>query len=165
MAEPLVIILAQQFRQLLLERDQAAVREMTLRWLEVEKALEGQILSLAETLTAEKEAGRSISQSKLYRLRRYQRLLAQTQAEMAKYNAKAEVLIDQAAVDSAITGLQDSLALLEATASSTGPVDIVFDRLGVEAAQNIAAIARRRHCLRYCRRRWVHSALPRPRCR
>lgn len=80
----------------------------------------------------------------LAKLQRYVRLLAQAQAEIERFTGKvATPIIDQLLADSAYAGLQNSLALIDAAISSGGGdvIDFTFDRLGIEAVQNIVAIA------------------------
>lgn len=80
----------------------------------------------------------------LAKLQRYVRLLAQTQAEIERFTGQtATPVIEQLLADSATAGLQNSLALIDAAVSSGGGdiINFGFDRLGVEAVQNIVAIA------------------------
>lgn len=87
---------------------------------------------------------RELKAWQLAKLQRYVRLLAQVQAEIERFTGKvATPIIDQLLADSALAGLQNSLALIDAAISSGGGdvIDFSFDRLGIEAVQNIVAIA------------------------
>jgi SPP1 gp7 family putative phage head morphogenesis protein len=144
MADPLVVQLANDFRQRLRNRDVVLTQEMGRRWLAVEERLWADMLALAESMAAEKEAGRSISRSKLFRFERYQQLLAQAQAELSRFNATAGREIERAALANVLDGLDDGLTLIDGAVRPYGErgVSIVLDRLGIEAAENVAALAR-----------------------
>lgn len=137
MAEPLVVRLAAEFRERLAERDSSLTGEMARRWLSVEAALQAEMLALAEQVADRQAAGLPIGQSQLFRLERYQSLLAQVQEQLTRFDAVSQ--IDRAVVANVLAGLDESVGLIEASA---GTVAIRFDRLGVEAAENITAIAR-----------------------
>lgn len=144
MPEPLVVQLANDFRQRLAGADASLTQEMGRRWLAVEERLWADMLRLAEAMAAEKEAGRAISQSKLFRFERYQTLLIQLEDELRRFNVTAERAIERTALANAIDGLDDGLALIDGAVRPFGErgVRLAFDRLGIEAAENVAALAR-----------------------
>ena len=112
------------------------------------RALQGQMEALAEQVQALYRADTAQSKrrlrNRLYRLQRYQSLLAQVQAELSRYGDDAGRQIQSEARWAAGQGLRDALALMEATVKPFGGSiqNLVFDRLGVEAVENITAIAR-----------------------
>lgn len=144
MAEPLVVSLANEFRQELLAREASAVAAMARRWLAIEAAIETEVLQLAEDLAAERDAGKSFSTWKLYRMLRYQRLLLQLQELLSAFNVRSEGEIGTTAAQNALQGLQDAITMIDAAIIDAGgqAVQVAFDRLGSEAAENIAALAR-----------------------
>lgn len=80
----------------------------------------------------------------LARLQRYIRLLEQVRQEFEKYTGQtARPIIETLKNDAALSGIQQALTMIDATISSAGgsAVDLTFDRLGIEAVQNITAIA------------------------
>jgi hypothetical protein len=80
----------------------------------------------------------------LAKLQRYVRLLAQVQQEIERFTGQtATPVIDQLLADSAFAGLEDALTLINATITASGgnAIDFGFDRLGIEAVQNIVAVA------------------------
>jgi hypothetical protein len=142
MADPLVVRLANEFRQQLVEREAASVAEMARRWLQVEEALQDSISSLVEQLA---QSGETPTEAQLFRLRRFQELLAQTQAEIRQYLKWAAGQIDEEQRDAAGQGMEDALGLLGATAEYYGQnraVVLSFDQLNIGAAENITALAR-----------------------
>ena len=146
MPDPLYVTLASEYRQQLIDRNEAVTQEMVQRWLSVEQALLDDMIAAAEAAAAVQEQTGSISRSRLYQLQRYQQLLAQTQTQLNQFNSLAESQIDQAVIDSILAGLEDPEGLLRAVASEGGGdgVRLVFNRLGIAAAENIAAVARAR---------------------
>lgn len=86
-----------------------------------------------------------VKEWQLARLQRYARLLAQIEAELEKYNVKsAAPIIEQLQNDAAYSAIKNGLALIDAELSLSGGdvVNTTFDRLPVEAVQNVVAIAR-----------------------
>ncbi len=145
MAEPKVVTLAGEFRQQLIAGEQAAAREMARRWLPVEAALEAEIAGLAEQLAAQRQAGEPVSEARLFRLERYHRLLAQTQAQISRYGRWAAEQIDRGQQTAAGQGLAHAVELMGASLEYFGQnpaVALSFTRLGIEATENIAALAR-----------------------
>lgn len=123
-------------------REASTVREMTKQWIRVEDALELQIDSLVMEVMDMQERGEVISPSKLFRLERYQRLLAQTQAEFAKYVenvADPDIASLQAA--NATAGLRDAITATQLSYLPSGTVGVSFATLPVDAVQNLVGIA------------------------
>jgi SPP1 gp7 family putative phage head morphogenesis protein len=139
---PLVVSLADEFRQEILAREAAAVQEMAQRWLRIEAAIEAEAVALAEEIAQAQAAGQTVKISKIKRLERYRRLLAQLESLLSDYNGYAAGKIDQTATQNATQGLNDAGLLLDTVISENGLVGVAFDRLGIEAAENIVSIAR-----------------------
>lgn len=140
MAEPLVVQLAEGFRTQLAKRDASALQAMSSQWGKVEAALSAAINNLSQELADLKTKGEDIPQWKLFQMERYQSLLAQIGAEMAKYSQYA------------ITQLKDEteksqrLAQAHAKMMLAGITDgrslkTALDKLPVEAVESITAIA------------------------
>lgn len=91
-----------------------------------------------------KPEAKELKDWQLAKLQRYVRLLAQVQNEIATFNGStAAPVIQQLMADSALAGLYNSLALIDATISAGGGevISATFDRLNIEAVQNIIAIS------------------------
>ncbi|MEM7345913.1 MAG: minor capsid protein [Chloroflexota bacterium] len=143
MTDPLVVQLTREYRQKLLDRDASATAEMVQRWQTVEQSLLQSIIELSTYMAEERTAGNEISYNKLLQLRRYQRLLGQIQLQLAQYNAFADGLISNNVNTNIQDGLVDALNLIDAALpEDQSVVNIAFDRIGVEATENIAALAR-----------------------
>ena len=139
MPDPAVVIASREFKRGLLLRERMQMEEMARRWLDVEAALEAQIAALAQEFADEKAAGRAISQAKLYRMERYQRLLAQTQDEFAQYAGYAERVVTTGQEEMIRLGRDHAVRAIEL--SYWPEMAAYFDRLPVEAVQNLVGLA------------------------
>lgn len=87
---------------------------------------------------------KQISDWQLAQLQRYVRLLAQVQQQLEVFTGQiATPVIDQLRENAALAGIENAVAMIDATISSGAPgvIDLTFDRLNVEAVQNIVAIS------------------------
>lgn len=137
MADPLVVRLANTFRNGLLLRERQTSLEMARRWMAVERALDDQIEALARQM-AEMEV---VSRSALYQMDRYKELNAQMLVEMNRYQRYAALQIGGAQEAEALAGIQDAAGLTTAAADFY-EVAVAFDILPVEAVENIVSLAR-----------------------
>lgn len=137
MPDPLVVIAAREFQAALLAREDAALLEMARRWLGVERALEGEIETLAEWMAEQEE----ISAAALFRMERYEQLQGQLLVEMRQYQDYAQLQINSQQEINALAGIQDAAVLTQATADYYG-ARLAFNILPVEAVENIVALAR-----------------------
>ena len=139
---PKSVAAANEYREALIGKDEAAAVGMARRWLVVEKAIMGDLEKLVAQIEAAKAAGIEVSRVWLIRQERYISLLGQLTGEVNKFTRYAGGVIDglqEAAVDFALLTAEE---LILATAGDVGAVALTFDRLSTEAAENIAALAR-----------------------
>lgn len=116
MPEPLVISLANQFRAALLRRETTQMQEMATRWLQVER-----VLDLAFTALAfEAQANGPLNDAKLAQMERYRAMLAQVQAELARYDQYAATLMTAEQGKNLTQGIDDGNALLSAAGATPG---------------------------------------------
>lgn len=106
---------------------------MARRWLQLERALEGQIDALAQEVARIRADGGTVTRSMLLSMDRYHRLLAQLQVELARYTQYAADTITTEQQRHAALGIEHAARAIELA----GPRSIVgaFDRLPVEAIQ------------------------------
>lgn len=135
MPEPLVVATLRQFRQDLLAREEVQMREMARRWLQIEAALQAEIDGLAKDFAAEKAAGRSVSQTKLYRMDRYQSLLGQLREQTERYGDYAVQSITARQLELASLGIDHAAAAIRAVS-----VTASFDVLPVSAIQAMVGL-------------------------
>lgn len=130
-----------EFKQGLVAGEAIQMQAMAKRWITVENALDQQILDLTKDIAERKDRGEVISQSKLYQLQRYQSLIGQTQREFAKYADWSGGDISNYQRRTGTMGIQSAV---EATRLSyaQGGVTTMFDRLPVEAVENIVGYAK-----------------------
>lgn len=95
MPDPAVVVAMREFKAGLLVREALQMQEMARHWLVVEQALEAQISALTQEIASMRAAGETVTRARLYRLRRYQRLLAQATSEFENYAAYAADLIEE----------------------------------------------------------------------
>lgn len=145
MAEPVVVSVTREYRQELVQREAGAVDAMVLRWLEVEAALEADISRLVQQLAERQAAGESITEAQLFRLERMQSLLAQTQRQMSRFMIEASTRIEGLQAGAVEQGLENATSLMSASLEhfdNNPAVALTFNRLNIEATENITALAR-----------------------
>lgn len=135
MADSLVVQLMRRFKADLLAREADQMWVMAQRWLEIEQAVGAQVDLLARELAAEREAGRSASQGKLYRMERYQTLLAQLRREVGLYTNYAVREITDRQRQYATFGIDHTVQSIRASYTGIGPY---FEMLPVGAVENMA---------------------------
>lgn len=132
---PGIIELAVSFKRRLLAMDAAAARDMTRRWREVERALDGLIQELALQIDEATRDGRPPTDAQLYGMERYQALLAQTLQEIRGLEREVEAVLIERSKAAARMGLQNAQALLDVGLRG-GP----YNRLSVDAVQYMAGM-------------------------
>ena len=138
MPDPLVVIVQRQFAADLAAAETLQMREMAQRWLTIEHSLQGSIDLLAADMAAEKEAGRAVSQAKLYRMQRYQALMGQLQGEVQRYAEWAERQIEQRQTELVSLGVQQATTAIQVSMQA-GAVSS-FNILDVRAVEAMAAL-------------------------
>ena len=104
-ADPLAIQVMKEFKRALLAYEEAQVARMVKAWMTVDRALARDIEALAEEIARLRSAGEVVTEARLYRLSRYQSLVAQIQAEIARYEQRAAQIIMAGEEDLARMGL------------------------------------------------------------
>jgi SPP1 gp7 family putative phage head morphogenesis protein len=134
MADPLVIRVMREFKRALLARERAQVSRLVRAWMRLDRALAADIESLVAEIAALRAAGEEIAPARLYSLGRYQRLLAQVQAEILRYEREAEGIIVAGQEAMARQGVADAQDAIRATYQTFG-VRGLFYRLPVSAVE------------------------------
>lgn len=141
MPDPAVIVAMREFKAGLLAREGVQMREMARRWLQVENALDAQIVALSDEFARRKESGETISQAALYRLQRARRLRAQIRDEFERYVQYADGTLARYQEGSGTLGIEHAAQAIELTYWEGGQVGAYFDRLPISAVQNVVGIA------------------------
>lgn len=139
MADPVVVVAMREWKRGLLAREAGQGQEMAARWLGVERALGGEISALAAEFYQEKEAGGVVSRARLYRMERYKRLLAQTKVEVEMYADWSAGVVGRGQEELAWLGLGHGAEAIRL--SYPGGVGVYFDRLPIEAVENMVGLA------------------------
>lgn len=136
MADPLVVRVMRERKAALLAKEAGQMAEMARRWLSVERTLEGQMAALAQEMIAENLQGR-VTQSKLFRMGRYQELMRQLQTEMGRYSAYSVQRITQGQREWGRYGVGDAQQGIVASYVRSAPE---FMRLPREAVEYMAGL-------------------------
>jgi len=121
------------FKASLLRREVRQMQAMTRRWLQLERALEGNMAALAQEMATIRADGGTVTREMLFAHTRYQRLLAQLQVELQRYTQYATDTIAQEQQRYANLGLDHAARAIELA----GPRGVTgaFDRLPTDAIQ------------------------------
>jgi hypothetical protein len=139
MPDPAVVVAMREFKAGLLAREDAQMREMAGQWVRVERALGEKVELLASDFERRREQGEAISAAALYRLDRYKSLRAQARDEFEQYARWADGTLTRYQEGSARLGLDHGAQAIQL--SYYPGVGAYFDRLPIEAVQNIVGIA------------------------
>jgi hypothetical protein len=141
MALSLVEQVMEEYRRRLLGREAEQMRDMARRWLEVERALEGMAILLAQEAGELKAAGKALTADQIYRMERYRRLIAQAKEEVKKYERWAADLIGGKQAEMGKLGAECATATIEAAYLDAGVIGAQFDRLPIRAVEEMAGRA------------------------
>ena len=137
MPDPAIVVAMREFKAGILAREAAQMQTMAKRWTGVENALEDRIVELTEDVAKRKEQGEIISEARMYRLQRYQRLVGQVQQEFGKYADWSEKDLSSYQRNSGVLGIDHAREAIQLTG-----VGVAFDRLPYEAVENMVGVAR-----------------------
>ena len=131
MPDSAVVARMREYQKALVARDAETIYQMGSQWLRLEEALEANIRLLAVEIA---EMGVDVDISTIYRHRRYQKLLAQTQMELTNYNIWAAERIIENQKKMAVLGIEHASDLLTLSLLEGGSMAF-FDRIPVSALQ------------------------------
>jgi len=139
--EPLVVIKMREFKAALIAREADQMEEMARRWLDVEQALDAQIYALAAELEQMKQQGVTPTRARLFRLRRYRDLRAQVEAEMTAYTQYTERTVTAGQTEMAALGIDNAQEAIQLSYWQHSRIPVFFNRLPIEAVENMVGIA------------------------
>ena len=122
---PETVRMMQEFVRLLLQGEEAAMREMALRWVLVERALGTNAELLAREVADRQAAGKRVTPDTLRELSRFQDLLRQVLEEMDSYSHYASDAVAARQALLARHGISQAVALLRASTGVTGAFDVL----------------------------------------
>lgn len=143
MPDSAVVLQMRQFKADLLRDERTQMREMARRWLAVERRLDGNLAALAERMAAVQRDGGTITNGMLYGEERYRALIGQLTQELDKYSDYAERTIEQRQRQLATLGINHAESSIRVQGVGVG-----FNRLPIEAVQNMVGLAGNRSPLR-----------------
>jgi SPP1 gp7 family putative phage head morphogenesis protein len=136
MPESAVVRVMREFKQDLLNREAQQVAEMTRRWGQVERSLEGRMRDLMEEIARTATSGTTLTEAQLMQMDRYRALLAQVQTQMRQYERESALQIAAEQRTLAGLGIDHAAAAIEATG-----IDMAFNRLPATAVEYMAGLA------------------------
>lgn len=136
MADSEVIRLLRSFKADLLRGEKAQMATMAQRWLGVERRLSGVMSALAYEMDGIKRDGGTVTPEMLMMQVRYRELLVQLTDEMEPYSAYVERTITDRQRQLGRAGIKHAEQALR-----TSGVDAGFNRLPIEAVENIVGFA------------------------
>jgi SPP1 gp7 family putative phage head morphogenesis protein len=134
---PLVLDVMEAHRAALLRADEAAMRLMAQRWLQVEAQLQAQIDALTLELAARQGP---VTMGQLTRMRRYVALQNQVADQLDGYASFVESNITRRQMDAGLQALEQSSLSINATAADAG-IQIQFDRLPASSVERMVGLA------------------------
>ena len=134
--QSIVVARMLEFKADLLARDAATILTMGQRWMQLEGALEANIGLLVLELKELEAAGQAINIQRVYKIRRYQTLLAQVQKEMTSYNLWAADYIAQNQIVMGSLGIAHAAEAITLTMlEGVGAVGPFFDKIPFSAVE------------------------------
>ena len=137
--EPLAIQVMREFKRALLAYEDAQVARMVKAWMTVDRSLAMDIRALAEEIARLRAAGEVVTEAQIYRLSRYQSLVAQIQAELTRYERRAAEIIVAGEEDLARMGVRHAQGAIRAMYQTFG-VRGAFDHLPVRAVEYLVGL-------------------------
>lgn len=134
--DPLVVRVMNEFKMQIFVREQAQMQEMARRWLQLENALGADISALTYEIEQLRREVGTVKPWRIYRLSRHKALLAQLKQQTDLYNQYAERLITAQQLELAGLGIEHGSQAISAQA-----INLYFDRLPIDALQNMIGLA------------------------
>lgn len=122
-------------RNALLDREAVAMREMTRRWLQIERALEAEMLKTVTELGGET----LVTEAMILRNTRFQKLLWQARAEYGKFADYVEERVSDLQEEALKKGIEDAYTVLGSSLEAAG-LSITFDKLPIGAIENMIGL-------------------------
>ena len=136
MPDSKIVQLIRSQKERLLAREASQMREMAKRWLEVEKALEAEMIALAAEMASEAV----VTEAMILRNQRFIKLMYQARAQTAQYTEYAEELIGRMQAELAAQGIEDATNVLKLIIKEAR-LGTSFDLLPVDALNALFGFA------------------------
>ena len=133
---PVIVDVFNDFRAQLLRQEEAAMREMAGRWLQVEQALSTSMDALTLELANEGVA----TAEQLMRSRRFQSLMVQTRAELKHYERYLQPRIESGQRNMITAAIQHSETAVQALATEA-QITVPWNRLPVRNVEGMVGLA------------------------
>ncbi len=135
MPDPAVVAVMREFKADLLARDAAQMNVMSKRWLQVEKALKGDMDALLKRAEQWRKDGIEPTKAMLQGEARYRSLIAQANAEVRRYQSYADDVISAEQGKLGALGIEHAAEAIHAAGASYG-----FDILPRDAVEYMTGL-------------------------
>lgn len=136
---PLVVQIADQFRDALNAAESVQRIILAERWIDVERALEERIEALVESVAEDS----GLTESQVYQLARWRELIRQVNREINRFIEIVTPEIDDLAAAQVRNGARNAAALTQASAREVGAsIRVSLMQLNAAAVENVVALAR-----------------------
>lgn len=122
-----------QYQDLIRAGDRATLERLAFQWQKVEWGLESDIQALTEEIARRTLAGEAITQQMLWDMESYRRSQVSMEKLIGEYNQSALNIMDRAASDAFILGVNKADDLITAEMMLAGVMPPYWERLNVEA--------------------------------
>lgn len=137
MAESDAVRIAREYRQQLVNNEDAALKQMSRYWLDMERSMTDQFKLLKQEIDELRSAGVAVPKQYIRTLHRYQYMLAQLQQNLGEFSVKAERIIERNQRENYILGLDSATEIITATK----PTASIWNRVNNEAAELMVGFA------------------------
>lgn len=132
----------QSFRRRMLQKETAAVRDVTNAYIAAEGRILGKLEALQQRIDAAREEGQTITPEWIERQRRYFELLEQIETEFVRLGETGEKRVSAAQSQMASLAEVDARELAARAAGSSPPgIGLNWNRLPVQAVENLVGFA------------------------
>ncbi len=132
-----VVRVAREYREALARNEDAALREMARQWAKIERDLEPLYYALTQYIKEQQEAGQPVTPQYIYTQQRYLDWIAQILQEIPDFEKYACDLITEYQIENYNLGLEDALAIIQASK----PSDPIWHVVAKDAAEIMAGFA------------------------
>lgn len=127
------VIVLRTYRLAMNAAEDEIIRQMGERWLEIERALEGNIAALANEMLLKAQAGEAVTDAMIRRSERYTILKAQMDAEILKYNSEAAQMVTAGQENALRLGIQAATDAITVTYPTEWSAS--FNRINMAAVE------------------------------
>ena len=139
---PEILRVANQFRAQVLARERRAASALVRYYGDAWGRLQPEIRRLQTDIEEMRAAGEDVSPGRLWRLERLKSIRDQAQKELGRFAEYADGAISGAQREAIAAAERDAPALMRAAYPADAPITVLFDRMPMEAVENLVGFLR-----------------------